>query len=164
MKKKGFTLIELLVVIAIIGILSSVVLTSLNTARDRARTARAQADLKQLQLAIELLRDDTGLHPAKLSLAPCSQDPEVYLSSPAAGIQATDGGFPGWKGPYMSAVPLDPWGTNYYFDADYICGPNTLGCSGIPTTVTVRVIQSFGPNKAQTYGNGDDIVLVMCSV
>ena len=49
---KGFTLIELLVVIAIIGILSSTILASLNTARDKSRTARAQVDLKQLRLAI----------------------------------------------------------------------------------------------------------------
>ena len=54
---RGFTLIELLVVIAIIGILSSVVLASLNSARQKGRDAKRISDVKQLQLALELYYD-----------------------------------------------------------------------------------------------------------
>lgn len=157
---RGFTLIELLVVIAIISILSSVVMVSLNSARDKAKIAKAKVDLKQLEISIAMLYDDTVLYPGQQALSPCVQNQEIYLNTTSAGIESTDGNFPGWKGPYVSKVPLDPWGTNYYYDPDYSCGATTQGCNGIASTV--RVIQSFGPNKTQTYGNGDDIVIVLC--
>lgn len=60
--KKGFTLIELLVVIAIIGLLSSVVLASLNTARAKGRDARRMSDLHNIQLALELYYDKYGTY------------------------------------------------------------------------------------------------------
>ncbi len=63
-KNKGFTLIELLVVIAIIGLLASIVLVSLNSARAKARDVRRVADLKQVQTALEMYYDTNGSYPA----------------------------------------------------------------------------------------------------
>ena len=61
--QKGFTLIELLVVVAIIGILSSVVLASLNTARLKARDTKRIADFRQIRTALEIFYNSYGRYP-----------------------------------------------------------------------------------------------------
>ncbi len=99
-KKRGFTLIELLVVIAIIGILSSVVLASLNSARMKARDARRIEDLRQIRLALELFFDANGYYPQ----SNCGWDCNGYRYS-------TDGSWDSLANdlrPYIPSLPKDP--------------------------------------------------------
>ncbi|PJE74177.1 MAG: hypothetical protein COV01_01605 [Candidatus Taylorbacteria bacterium CG10_big_fil_rev_8_21_14_0_10_41_48] len=60
MKSKGFTLIELLVVISIIALLSSVVLSSLNSARTKAADNAIKAAMKQIAIQAENYRDSNA--------------------------------------------------------------------------------------------------------
>lgn len=70
-QKKGFTLIELLVVVAIIGLLSTLSIVALNSARAKSRDARRVADVKQIQTALELYYNDNGQYPGSTaSLTP----------------------------------------------------------------------------------------------
>ncbi|MBU4331510.1 prepilin-type N-terminal cleavage/methylation domain-containing protein [Patescibacteria group bacterium] len=62
-KNKGFTLIELLVVIAIIGLLSTLAVVALNSARQKSRDAKRVADIKQIQTALELYYNDNNGYP-----------------------------------------------------------------------------------------------------
>ena len=62
-KESGFTLIELLVVIAIIGLLASIVLVSLNSARGKARDVKRKADIGSIIVALAMYYDNHNVYP-----------------------------------------------------------------------------------------------------
>lgn len=84
--KKGFTLVELLVVISIIGILSAVVYANFGDARKVSRDEIRKTDLKNLQLAVELYRAQTGAYPAALT----NLVPDYIQSLPKDPLDAGD--------------------------------------------------------------------------
>src|SRR3989338_9785403 len=89
----GFTLVELLVVIAIIGILSSVVLASLNSARLKSIDAKRLSDIRQIANAILLYSEDHNYN------YPTPED-----SINGWGVMQTQ------LAPYLAKIPVDPVG------------------------------------------------------
>jgi prepilin-type N-terminal cleavage/methylation domain-containing protein len=71
-RKSGFTVVELIVVIAIIGILSAFTFSGFGEARDNARNRAIQAELKEVQLALEVFRAQNGSYPG----------PSVFIGAP----------------------------------------------------------------------------------
>lgn len=107
MKRKGFTLIELLVVIAIIGLLSTLAVVALGTARQKARDAKRLSDLKQIQTALELYYTDNNVYPTSASGVALGSGNFACLNG--SGFAAT-----GCANPYMGAIPDDPITGNDY--------------------------------------------------
>ena len=66
-KQKGFTLLELLVVIGIIGLLASILVLNLTSARRRARDTKRVADIRNLQTATEDYYGKNGRYPATIA-------------------------------------------------------------------------------------------------
>jgi len=85
-KNKGFTLIELLVVIAIIGILASIILTSLSSAKEKANKTAAMANMRGVLPELITCADDAGVATATAPAAGgliCTATPAHTATWPA---------------------------------------------------------------------------------
>lgn len=113
-KGAGFTLIELLIVIAIIGLLTSIVVASLGTARLRARDTKRVNDMNQVRTGLDVMLNQVGGYP------------DTTMWDAAVGSQMSCSGITFFQ------VPRDPL-TGYSYV--YTAGPAGTGFSGCGGTI-----------------------------
>lgn len=112
---RGFTLIEVLVVIAIIGLLSSVLYANFNDARKDARNKSLQAELKEVQLALELYKSQNGEYPDIPACGSTFLGVSKALSSGCSGDYIQ-----GLRPDFIAELPQEGDGANSACDIVYI--------------------------------------------
>ena len=95
----GFTLVEMLLVVAIIGILAALVIPRIVGVTDSSRITAAKADIKGgIKTALDRYEIDNGYYPRNLN---------DLIQAPSDAKH--------WNGPYLDALPSDPWGEPYIY-------------------------------------------------
>ncbi len=98
-RRQGFTLVEMLLVVAIIGILAALVIPKISGAGEHSRIVAAGADIHGgIKTALDRYEIDNGTYPRSLN---------ELVQAPSDAKH--------WAGPYLDAVPVDPWGNAYVY-------------------------------------------------
>lgn len=141
-KYHGFTLIELLVVIAIIGILSVVVLASLNTARNKGSDAAIMADLDGIRTQAQLyFGDNANSYGTNVAVeSDCAATDNLFndttIKNQVAGADTANGTTNG------IVCNVAAGGTAYAVSAALVATPSTYYCidsTGMGTTTTTAL-------------------------
>jgi general secretion pathway protein G len=131
---RGFTLLELLVVVLIIGLLTGIIAPRFMSQISRSEVTTARAQMDAFRKGIEAFRIDNGRYPTT------AEGLEALVTAPANAAR--------WNGPYLQgAIPPDPWGTPYRYQA-----PGTAGHD--------YNLTSYGADRSPG-GTGTDADLVL---
>jgi general secretion pathway protein G len=101
----GFSLMELLVALVILALVMGIVAPRVIGYLSRAKSQTAEAQVKNIQGALDLFLMDVGRYPTE------TEGLEALMEAPA--------GSAGWAGPYLEeeVVPTDPWGKPYLYSS-----------------------------------------------
>ena len=153
----GYTLIELIVVIAIIGILSTVVITALNSSRIRSRDATRLLQIRQFKNALELFYSDNGYYPNCFDVGYIGGCDYVDFHGPGSLADTSkDGQFMRFLQPYLKGPIVDPINnaSNFYLystNAEY-----PLGSGKMYTYVIGAILEdATNPVLRTSIGYGD---------
>jgi general secretion pathway protein G len=176
--RSGFSLIELVAAVAILLVLAGVVVPAITGKVEKARQARATADMKQLSDAFNTYRADTGTWPSDSTFSNAVTTSTSLLSYTC--LFAAPSGVSNWNGPYMTngyangstmqiaysassttGGVLDPWGqpyTVYYFAVGYNSsqGAIVIVSKGGDNTLDSTTTQIWGGQAAD-----DDLVMMV---
>lgn len=147
---RGFTLLELLIVVAIIGILTSIVLVSLGTAREKSRDAARAAQAQEIVKALEFYYTQNGSYP------PAAAGGENLIGIEAELVD----------GEHMGSIPIDSvyGAAGYYYCSSgnaYVLAVNTERDNG--GSEYCSIVRGGGSNYGCNYTGGDIDAADTCS-
>ena len=101
-RSQGFTLVEMLLVLVILATLAAIVYPKVAGRSEQARVTAAQTQIGNFKTALNAFEVDNGYFPkGKNGLLDLIQKPQDA---------------PNWHGPYLDALPKDPWGGDYLYE------------------------------------------------
>lgn len=141
-KTRGFTLVELLIVIAIIGLLASITLMGLNSAKIRAKDARTKGDVSQIVKAIGMYRAENNSYPTSSGTWKCLKPDGTMCWRTTYWGDTT---IVNALAPYIPNIPKTQANSGCFLFDSYLYNNNSAGFGGYPAGAYIIWAKESGP-------------------